>query len=160
MSKKPPSFNSWDRVWANFLKTKFKTDIFTSFLKSNYETLSSILILQRLPISKLVVMFRCTVASFRYSNTLDGSCHLLFSIFFCRTTNLLHNCSIFIIHLAMLRLTLATYEGAASLDTRLSLSYLSVFPEVTWNFPTKLNLSARPSTPKTTLSPIEPLYSP
>ena len=95
MSKKPPSFNSWDRVWANFLKTKFKTDIFTSFLKSNYETLSSILILQRLPISKLVVMFRCTVASFRYSNTLDGSCHLLFSIFFCRTTNLLHNCSYF-----------------------------------------------------------------
>ena len=66
---------------------------------------------------------------------------------------------IFIIHLAMLRLTLATYDGAASLDTRLSLSYQSVFPEVTWNFPTKLNLSAQPSTPKTTLSPIEPLYS-
>ena len=95
MSKKPPSFNSWDRVWANFLKTKFKTDIFTIFLKSNYETLSSILILQRLPISKLVVMFRYTVASFRYSNTLDGSCHLLFSIFFCRTRNLTHNCSYF-----------------------------------------------------------------
>ena len=65
------------------------------FLKSNYETLSSILILQRLPISKLVVMFRYTVASFRYSNTLDGSCHLLFSIFFCRTRNLIHNCSYF-----------------------------------------------------------------
>ena len=60
----------------------------------------------------------------------------------------------------MLRLTLATYEGAASLDTRLSLSYQSVFPEVIWNFPTKLNLSAQSSTPKTTLSPVEPLYSP
>ena len=84
-----------ETVWANFLKTKFKTDIFTIFLKiklRNTFQYFNIAKVTNIKTCGYVPIHSCFFSVFKYSR---WELHLLFSIFFCRTRNLTHNCSYF-----------------------------------------------------------------